>query len=252
MQKFAVFSALMATSAFGQAQSKVDSVPQSTPNSAIPLVPAPSDDIRDVPPVPHAQPEIVQQSPEPSSKLILAGPITDTVTHHLLAIGGTGYAAPAGSLDSQTSLRSKVSGGPTVFVGVGYGVTRNVDAEAIATYTAYGNTTECPDCRAKAYDAIGAIRYHLVQGVRFDPWLRTGLGVSIVAFKETQDSRTYTGLRWFDLTIGGDWYATRNFGLGPFLGIALSSYLAHPAASATSVGAKLVLGVNLSFDASGK
>jgi hypothetical protein len=227
-------------------------VPQPAPDSQIPLAPAPSDDIRDRPPVSHARPEIVQQFPEPNSKLLVVGPLTDTVSHHFFAVGSVGYASPTGSLDSQTSLRSRISAGPTFLFGIGYGVSRNVDIEVNAAYTSYGNTTECPDCEARVYDAIGAVRYHLVQGVRFDPWLCTGIGVSILELKELRDSRTYAGLRWFDLTIGGDWYATRNFGFGPFLGIALSTYLNPPAGDAESVSAKLAFGINLSFDTSGK
>lgn len=252
MHKFALFSVLMATSTLGYAQSKVDRVPQPAPDSPIPLAPPPSDDIRDLPPIRHAQSGIVQQFPEPNSKLLIAGPLTDTVSHHFFAVGGVGYASPAGSVDSQTPLRSRVSAGPAFVLGIGYGVSRNIDIELNGAYTAYVNTTECPDCSAKMYDAIGAIRYHLVQGVRFDPWLCTGVGVSIVELKELRDSREYAGLRWFDLSIGGDWYATRNFGFGPFLGIALSTYLNHPTGGTSSVSAKLALGINLSFDTTGK
>ncbi len=176
----------------------------------------------------QAQPEIVGQPLEPSSRLVQTGTTEDTLTRHFLVSIGAGYNIVFGYLDSQTLLQNRVSTGFGFLLDVGYGITRYVEVGLNANYATFGNATECPNCKAQSFDAIGALRYHLVQGVRFDPWLRTGLGLSAFQLHENQASQTYVGLHWFELSIGGDWYFSRNFGIGPLLCISLSSYFDHP------------------------
>ncbi len=252
MRHIAVFSAILATSTFGYAQSKVDRVPDPATEATIPLAPSPSDEIRDQPPTDHAKPEIVDQPSEPGSKLVVTGPTNDTITRHFIMSIGAGYALAFGRLDSQTSLNNLISGGVSYFIDVGYGVTRNVELELHSALSLYGSATGCPSCEGKSFDEVASLRYHLVQGVKFDPWLRTGLGLSTFHLSERQNSQTYVGLHWFELTVGGDWYFTRNFGIGPVVGLSLSSYLDHPASANTSVSGTGFLGVNVSFDSPGK
>ncbi len=252
MRCLAVFSAILVTSTFGYAQSRVDHVPDPATEPTIPLTPSPSDEIRDQPPVGHAKPEIVDPPPEPSSKLVGTGPANDTITHHILVSIGAGYAPMFGHLDSRTPVRNHVSGGADYFLDVGYGLTRYVELELHSSFSLYGSAMECPSCDAKSFDELVSLRYHLVQGVKFDPWLRTGLGVSTFQLRELSDSQTYIGLHWFELSIGGDWYFAHNFGVGPLVGLSLSSYLDHPSGSKTSVSGKGFIGINLSFDSSGK
>lgn len=252
MRCVAVFLAVLATTTFSYAQSKVDHVPEPALEPTIPLTPSPSDAIRDQPPIEQAKPEIVDQPPEPASKLVVSGRADDTLTRHFIISVGVGYAPVFGHLDSQTSLTNRVSGGAGYFLDVGYGVTRNVELGLHSEFSLYGNAIECPHCDGKSFDEVASLRYHLVQGVKFDPWLRTGLGISTFQLHELQNSQTYVGVHWFELSIGGDWYFARNFGVGPLLGLSLSSYLDHPAGGKTSVSGRGFLGINVSFDASGK
>jgi hypothetical protein len=252
MRYIAVISAILATTTLGYAQSKVDRVPDPALESTIPLAPSPSDEIRDQPPTNQAKPEIVDQPPEPSSRLVVSGRADDTVTHHFIISIGAGYAPVFGHLDSQTSLNNRVSGGAGYLLDIGYGVTRYVEIELHSALSLYGSATECPSCDGKLFDELVSLRYHLVQGVKFDPWLRTGLGISTFQLHELQTSQTYIGLHWFELSVGGDWYFTRNFGVGPVIGLSLSSYLNHPSGGRTSVSGTGFLGINVSFDSSGK
>jgi hypothetical protein len=252
MRYVAVLSAILTTSTFGYAQSRVDRVPEPALDPTIPLAPSPSDEIRDQPPTARAKPEIVDQAPEPASKLVVAGQADDTISRHFIISIGAGYAPAFGHLDSQTSLSNRVSGGGGYFLDVGYGVTRYVELELHSAFSIYGSATECPSCDGKSFDEVASLRYHLVQGVKFDPWLRTGLGVSTFQLHELQHSQTYVGLRWFELSIGGDWYFTRNLGVGPLIGLSLSSYLDHPAGAKASVSGTGFFGINVSFDSSGK
>ena len=184
--------------------------------------------------------------------MLLAGPADDTISHRLLLSAGTGYTGMVGQLDSRTSLANRLAGGINVFLDVGYGVTRNVEIELNTSYASLGNAVECPSCTGKAYEAVAALRYHLVQGVRFDPWVRTGIGLSAFKLSENQTSATYLGLHWLELTLGGDWYFSRNFGIGPLLSMSFASYFDHPADSKVSIAAKWLAGVNLAFDSTGK
>ena len=238
------------TAAF--AQSKVDQVPALAPAAEIPLGPTPSDDVRDQPPAARPPPEFVPEPKEPDSHLVVAGPVQDTISHRLLLSAGTGYTSAFGYLDSRTSLSNRLSGGAELFLNVGYGVTRYVEIELDASYAFLGSASECQSCSGKVYEAVGAIRYHLVQGVRFDPWVRTGLGLSAFQLKENQQTSNFLGLHWLELSIGGDWYFGHNFGFGPLLAMSLASYFDHPAGSNPSVAASWLAGINLTFDSAGK
>jgi hypothetical protein len=94
------------------------------------------------------------------------------------------------------------------------------------------------------------IRYHLVQGMSFDPWLSGGVG-----FRLTNDGPTsYTGVDWMRLAIGGDWYPASNFGFGPLLELSLGTYFAESPGSlgTAAVNATFVIGGRIVFDAPGK
>src|SRR5262249_15156270 len=63
--------------------------------------------------------------------------------------------------------------------------------------------------------AIGPfIRYHLVQGVRFDPWMASGLGYRTTTARYQHTSHDYSGFEWLRLQIGGDLYPWSAGGIG--------------------------------------
>jgi len=252
MRSCVVLFGLITTSAVAHAQSRADQEPASRPDVQLPLLPAPSDETRDQPAHAYPQPEIVSPPPEPTTRLVLPAPANDTLTSHLLFSLSAAYTNGFGSLDSATPLSSLIAAGYGVNVGVGYGLSPNVEVELNAALARFGAASNCPNCSAQAYDMIGAVRYHLVQGVRFDPWVRVGVGASLFQSEKAQLKRDYAGLQWLNASIGGDWYATRNFGLGPLLSLAMTSYLSHPSDSSASIAFRWLVGLNLAFDAAGK
>jgi hypothetical protein len=252
MRAFVVFSAVAFVAGPAFAQSRADQLPAPSPAPGIPIYPQPSEDTRDQPPVARPAAELIPQAKEPESRLVPAEPATDTISSRLLLSLDLGYTSTFGYLDSQTHLPSHLSGGIYTALDIGYGITRYVEVGLNATYASFGSATECPACTGKAYDVVGTIRYHLVQGVKFDPWVRTGLGFSAFQFKQGQQDSRYLGLHWLELTVGGDWYFGRNFGFGPLLSMSLASYLDHPTNRNPSVAARWLAGMNLAFDSLGK
>ncbi len=252
MRSLVVIFAAIGTSAVAHAQSRADQVPPSRTEAPMPVSPIPSDATNDQPAHALPDPEIVPTPQEPASKLVLARPTDDTLSGHLLLGLGTSYSNVFGSLDSSTSLRSVVSGGFNLNIGVGYGLSRAVEAQLLGSFASFSSSTDCASCSAKSYALTAALNYHIVQGVRFDPWVRAGLGVSAFSLNGAPGKRDYVGLQWLNATIGGDWYLSRHFGLGPMLSIALTSYLDHPSDSRTSIAAQWVGGLNFTVDGTGK
>ena len=252
MRSRAVLFGLITSSAIAHAQSRADQEPQSRPDVQLPVAPAPSDEINDAPPRSYPQPDIVSPPPEPATKLVLPGAPTDTLSNHLLLSLRAGYVANFVNLDSATSLSARLAGGYGASIGVGYGLSRYVEVELEGGLAAFGAASDCAQCSGKSYDMIGAIRYHLVQGVRFDPWVRIGIGASLFRLEQGTSKRDYAGLQWLNASVGGDWYVTRNFGFGPMLTIGTTSYLSHPSDSSLSVAIKGLAGINLTFDTAGK
>jgi len=218
----------------------------------MPLAPPPSEETSDQPPHPHPAPEVVAPTPEPPSRLVLPGVADDTLSHHVLLNLSGGYANVFGSLDSQTPILDKVSGGYSLSIGAGYGLSRQIEIELNGSLTSLSSATGCPTCTAKSYGVLGAIRYHLVQGVRFDPWVRVGAGGSVFRLQPIYENHNYAGLQWFTGSVGGDWYISKHFALGPLVSLALTSYLDHPGTARTSIAAQWLIGANLAFDANGK
>lgn len=184
MRAFVVFSAVAFVGGPAFAQSRADQVPVPAPAPGIPLNPQPSEDIRDQPPVARPTPELVPQPKEPESRLVPAERATDTISNRLLLSLDSGYTNTFGYLDSQTYLPSRLSGGIYAAAEIGYGITRYVEVGLNATYASFGSATECPSCTGKAYDVVGTIRYHLVQGVNLTPGFEP-----VLAFQPSNTSR---------------------------------------------------------------
>jgi hypothetical protein len=153
---------------------------------------------------------------------------TDTLGGHFVAAAGGGVVLPFGRL--QRGLRqSRVLGtGYALDLDLGVGISRTVAAGVWGEYGGYGTGSRCDDCAATTM-AFGAfIRYHLVQGVRFDPWISAGIGYRMTKIETDASSFEYTGLDLLRLKFGGDWYAFKNLGFGPFIQLDTGLYGKRP------------------------
>jgi len=164
-----------------------------------------------------------------------------------LALGArVGYAIPMGKLGGTTAanasnhdLADNVSGMVPLWFDVGYRIN---PAIYLGGFFQYGfgsfNKDKNPACSqglsCSAHDiAFGAnLHYHILPDATFDPWLGAGLGYEILtenisgtAFGQNADgSSTFKGLQFLLLEAGGDFRATPDLAIGPFLNFALGQY----------------------------
>lgn len=212
---------------------------------AKPKVPLPGDDVD-------------EDEPEPA--LIPAAP--DTLAGHLQLSPAAIVVVPFGKLADGLSQSSALGPGLGLSLDAGIGVSRSVVLGVWGQFVRFGDGDNCPDCASTSLAGGAFIRYHLVQGVRFDPWLSAGVGFRTLSVGQTDndfgtpgsggDSR-FSGLDFLRFQIGGDWYPTRFLGFGPFVELTSGTYLSRPeAAGDGAVYFQFTAGLRLTFDVPGK
>jgi hypothetical protein len=144
---------------------------------------------------------------EPPSPLVPRA--TDTLGGHFVAGVGAAIQAPFGQL-RQSENATKLGAGLGGAVDLGFGVSRSV------VLGAWGNLFEFGT--RKTSFAVGPfVRYHVVQGLRFDPWVLFGPGYR----SQTRDTplvkRRFAGFEFVRVGVGGDYYPWSGVGFGPWL-----------------------------------
>ena len=252
MGKYALIVAGLLVTSQAVAQSRVDRVPETSPEPQLPLKPTPSNEASDAPEQPRSKPELIVPPAEPSTRLVPGASDSDSLTGHLLANASIGYTSGYGNIDSAISTRDSLASGATIGIGVGYGVSRNVELGASASLAPLSGGNSCTKCEGRLTDALLYVSYHLVQGTRFDPWVRFGVGAAGLHLSGSGKDFDYLGLSWANVMFGGDWYASKNIGFGPILSCALQSYLHTPADRSASVAERLTIGIRVTFDMNGR
>ncbi|HEX6276198.1 MAG TPA: hypothetical protein VFZ53_24320 [Polyangiaceae bacterium] len=204
----------------------------------------------------HAQPLLQPPSPVPvpndEPEAPLVPPATDTLGGHLVAGGSAAFVVPWGDLQ-QGSESSDLGAGYGFNLDVGYGLGRSVVVGLWGQYALYTESTECSGCRASSYAVGPFIRYHLVQGMRFDPWLLAGIGYRAMNVDAGSAEGDYAGVEWLRLALGGDYYPVKNFGFGPIVELDAGVFAKHPADErGTSLHFTFVGGLRLVLDVPGK
>jgi hypothetical protein len=102
--------------------------------------------------------------------------------------------------------------------------------------------------------AVGPfVRYHLVQGMRFDPWLLAGVGYRSLTVKSASGKADYSGFEWMRIAVGGDYYPLNTFGLGPIIELDAGVFGKRPADDrGTAIHFTFVAGLRLILDVPGK
>lgn len=172
----------------------------------------------------------------------------DTLSGHVQVGGGPLLVAPFAWLDGATAFRDVASAGFGLGLDAGIGVSRSVVLGGYFQYASYGEADACPTCDSTSLGFGGFIRYHLIQGARFDPWASAGVGYRSLDTGNTQ----YSGIEWLRLSVGGDWYALSQFAFGPYVELALGTLTDRPASSNAAVYASFVTGLRLVVDLPGK
>jgi|GEM_PF-1963504 len=233
------------------AQSRVDRVPETTPQPGLPVAPAPSDEISDAPEQPRPAPELSTPVPEPTPRLVPGAPDSDSLTGHFLPHAGLGYLIGFGQIDNATDRSNTLAPGMSLGFGLGYGVSRSVELGIDGAFASLSGGDACPSCTGKLIEGRLYVGYHLVQGTRFDPWVRFGAGLSSLRLENASQTTDYTGLSIANVTFGGDWFASKYVGFGPFLSFGLNTYFEKPPGRTATLSESLTIGARILFDIAG-
>lgn len=190
--------------------------PEAEPDAGPPLGPAPG-----------AEPEEDYEEPE----LPMTPPATDGLGGHFLLGAAAAYQKPFGKFGSGMRQSSQMGGGLSVTVDAGFGVSRQLVLGAWGQWFRLPDGSECKECVATGFAAGPFVRFHLVQGLRFDPWLSFGAGYRDLRLDDGSEELKFKGIDWARLQVGGDWYPAANFGFGPFLELVSGGYFDRPEAA---------------------
>lgn len=155
--------------------------------------------------------------PIPSARDLLGG--------HVILAGALGAKWPFGSLNDQQTQRSELGPGLGLNLDLGVGLSRNVVLGAWGEFDTYSAPPRCAACSAKSFAGGPFLRYHAVQGARFDPWASLGVGVRQTNIDNGgKSSEHFFGAELLRLSLGADWYATSNIAVGPYVELDMGSY----------------------------
>jgi hypothetical protein len=167
-----------------------------------------------------------------------------------LGFGGT---VALGELSAETAQADWVGPGGVFMLGLGYGVSRTVVVGAYGEYGFASGGRDCndspaeePSCKTSSFAVGPMLRYHLVQGLRFDPFLEVGVAYRKTTLDTGESQLDYSGLDLMRLAVNGDWYASRNLGVGASLGAAFGTYFDRASAPRSGSSEDAALYVNLS------
>lgn len=194
------------------------------------------------------------EPPDDDEEPELIVPALPGVEGHLtLALNG-GLSSPWGGVDAATSLSDLSAGGTFVGGELGWGVSHNVAAALWGhhLFETSGDeaTVGCPGSCAYSSSALGiGVRYHLVQGQRFDPYLSAGLGYRFGTATVRGQARSVSGVEWLHLVVGGDWYALSHVAVGPFFELDAGTF---SSSADTANHWQVLTGARLVLDAAGR
>jgi hypothetical protein len=152
----------------------------------------------------------------------------DTLGSHLIVAVNLGWALPFGSLARGIAQTDVMSSGPVLSLDLGYGVSRTLVIGLWGQGQSFGAGQSCSGCHTAGYAVGPLLRYHLAQGVRFDPWIAAGPGWRFMTLRKDATDFDYSGPEWMRVMVGGDWYPRQLLGVGPWLELGAGSYTNRP------------------------
>ncbi len=181
-------------------------------------------------------------SPSTASEATLSGGSSATTTSgeallpsdgagvrgHLLGAVGASLRLPRGRLGSSAVMRDYLAEGIQLDGDISFGVSSHLALGALGYWSGYTGSSSCAECEASVFGLIPLVRYHLVRGTRFDPWLSAGAGYRRLRLHTERGDDVMSGVDLVDLRVGGDWYAASAVGFGPFLELNAGTMLDRP------------------------
>ena len=166
----------------------------------------------------------------------------DTLGGHFVIGAAAGAKWQFGSLEQDRKLNDFLGTALALNLDLGFGLTRNIVLGVWGEFDEHGTPSGCRLCNGGTSFAGGPfIRYHLVQGTRFDPWGQFALGLRSTTVDTDLGSKDYFGVDIMKLTLGGDWYPTSNFGFGPYFTFDWGTYGSSGGHTGVATGLRLVL-----------
>lgn len=208
--------------------------PSPTPASPEPPATSPPGDEATAPTPPTSSP------PPPSPKAVkpvdqdeeedeeTVPPARDRVAGHFSLAASVAVAIPGGDLQGE-GIRDDAISQPTLLdTGAGFGLDLRFGLSRTVMLGIGGDVvwmsppSSCTaTCGGTAFAVEVFASYHPVQGLALDPWVRYGMGYRGLSI---DDGPTYHGLDWLRLRVGGDYFVSSHFAIGPFVALDLGHY----------------------------
>ena len=102
----------------------------------------------------------------------------DLLKNHVLVGAGLGAVWSLGRFDSKTTAQRGFGTGLNLQADAGFGLSRVISVGVWGNYAKYADGSGCTDCAGRALAVGPFVRYHLAQGLRFNPWLNAGNSAS--------------------------------------------------------------------------
>ncbi|MEP7053271.1 MAG: hypothetical protein ABJB12_23110 [Pseudomonadota bacterium] len=180
----------------------------------------------------------------------------DTLGGHFVIGGAVGAKWGFGSFSEGSKQSQALGTGLALNLDLGVGLSRNIVLGVWGEFDDYSSASACPSCSTTSYAGGPFLRYHIVQGTRFDPWGAIAIGVRQTKLDPGAGNATssFFGPDWLRLTLGGDWYPFANLGVGPYVEFDVGAYNKHPNSSTvnTAVHTGLGTGLRIVLDFPGK
>jgi hypothetical protein len=245
-----VASVLLVQSSIAWGQSQVESTgvtPEDSNNADVPLA---GNDTHTSPSRPDPK-AILNVEPAPKNakpELRPGAQDRDDLSKHWLIGASIAFVTPFGNFSSGYPIGSRLSSGYGLGLDIGYGITRHFGVSIAGDYQQIYSGSACTDCKAAAY-AIGLrMRYHLVEGTRFDPWVGYGFGYRQTVFESEVSKTTFDAVEPIRMEVGGDWYATSMLTIGPILALGIDRTLNTSETGDGRWSTVLSAGLRIGFD----
>lgn len=194
-----------------------------------------------------------QTEPPENEQLPMTPPASDTLSRHISASLSLAAGFSLGRLAEDLWYRDRVGAGLQVGADLGYGVSRQVVIGVAGSWLSAPGAGGCNDCSLSSVIVNPMVRYHLVQGLRLDPWVSIGVGYRFSNLEVDSVSSSFRGFEWLKLGVGGDWYALRSVGLGPFLSGSVGAFDQRPeGVGKSAVHWELACGLRVALDVPGR
>lgn len=245
---------LLTSASIARSQTQVDESASSTPESATAQAPLPGPAYRAVPS--QSDPKAahdVAKTPAPTKPQLRPGaPYVDQLKRHWLISASAGYGTLLGNFSSDASIGDRLGGASLLGLEVGYGLGTHVELALAGDYVNSFGGAACPDCQARTVGIGPRLRYHLVGGTRFSPWMAYGFSFRRTEFDLSKSRATFDAVEPVRTELGGNWYLNSMVALGPALAASVARTIDTDSKGTGRWHVLLSAGLRVTFDPIGR